>query len=192
MRGEDFERGIRRLTKWFGKKDLSEAQRDTWFERIGHIPGQVFNQIIDQIIDQEKYMPTPGQIKNLFGEFKRIHPGQFMTSDQPQEDCDYCLGSGCIPAWRMMGQYSYHYLVPCGYCNNWRRFFPTRPSGPPAYIVPPNPMTVRELEAAGFTLYNPEQQQLTVKSTVQPEYANIDQMAESIGQEMPVQDDIPF
>ena len=147
---------MKRITKWFNKRDLSEEQLEEWFDRVQHIPGYVFSQIVDQIIDSHKFMPTPGDVKNLFGEYKRVHPEKFLASDQQRTDCDICDGEGRIVAWKVLDVFPYEYDFACGHCNNWKRVFPTRPSGPPAFIEPLTPMKVDDILNAGFVFKNPD------------------------------------
>lgn len=177
---------MKRLTRWYNKRDLTEDQLDTWDHQIGRIPQAILPQLVDQIIDSNKFMPTPGEIKKLFGEFKQYNPDQFILSEQEKEFCSACNGEGRILAWKVTEAFPYEYDLACGLCNNWRRVFPTRPSGFPAYIVPPKRMTTEQILKAGFVLESP----WSTEKTAEKEYKDINEMAEAVGST--VQDEIPF
>lgn len=170
-----------KLTHWYKHKELDKAldteSQDIWFQKISFIPNGVFHELVDQITDTEKFMPTPNQVKLAYGDYKKIHPEKFIRHEQDIEDCDYCLSTGYIEAWRMWGQYSYCYVIPCGHCENWKRFFPSKAT----------PMSVREIEQSGFTLIDPQAREATAEN----EYTNITEMAQAVGQDIP-EDDIPF
>ena len=176
---------LNRLTKWFNRKDLTDEQIEEWTSRIGNIPNRFLSQIVDQILDASKTMPTPGDVKKLYGEIKRYNPNKFLPTDQEIESCQYCHGEGRIIAWKIMEDFPYEYDLACAYCNNWRRIFPTRPSGAPAYIMPPKLMRMDDLLKSGFVL------ELSPKQEITPhEYENVEQMAENVG--LKYQDQIPF
>jgi len=157
-----------------------------WDDQIGSIPRSILSQLVNQIIDTNKFMPTPGEIKKLYGEFKRYHPDQFLPTDQEKESCRACRGAGRIIAWKITEAFPYEYSLACGHCNNWRRVFPTRPSGPPANTMPPKLMKIEDITKGGYVLEDPWQKE----SSTQGEYKNIDDMAEAVGSSF--QDEIPF
>lgn len=127
-------------------------------------------------------MPTPGEIKKLYGEFKRYNPDKFIGSDQEQEECEYCGSQGRIVAWKITETFPYEYDLACGHCNNWRRVFPTRPSGPPANIMPPKLMKMDDIFRDGFVLDDPWVDNNKAKKQ---EYNSIDEMVDGIGSEIP-------
>ena len=151
----DFLTALKRLTKWFNKKDFTEDQIAIWYDKIKYIPGRVLLQIVDQVIDTSKFMPTPNEIKILFSEYKIKEPGKFISDDRNEEDCEYCNGSGMIIAWKVTQACPYEYAIACGHCYNWRRVFPTRPSGPPAFIMPPKRMRIDDILREGYVLEDP-------------------------------------
>jgi len=173
--------------KWFkGGKTLTDDQIDEWDKRIGNIPETILYQLVDQIIDTNKFMPTPGEMKKLYGEFRRYHPNQFLSTDQEQEFCRVCKGEGLIIAWKITETFPYEYALACGHCNNWKRMFPTRPSGPTANSMPPKLMKIEDIMKDGYVLEDPWKKE----KPAQKEYQNIDEMAEAVGSSF--QDEIPF
>ena len=182
MRGENFLKNMNRLTSWFRRPPLNEEQMDIWFDRVQEIPDRIFLLFLDQIIDTAKYMPTPAEVIKLFGEYKVTHPDEFLVSDTQAEFCQACHGTGVIKAWRIYGQYSYEYALACAHCQNWRRFFPTKASGPPAFISPPKLWRVEEVEAAGFFFADPMAEKPGTQKMRQ--YADVPEMASAVAEEM--------
>jgi len=183
----DFLRSMRTLTRWFRKRDFTEDQLELWWDRVGHIPDRIFGEIVNQVIDTSKYMPTPAEVKSLYGEYRRQHRDRFIPSEQTRVDCDRCNSTGIIVAWKVRGGYPYEYAIACGHCENWRRVFPTRPSGPPANIVPPKRMTIGEILEAGFILDDPWEEDSEPKAAG-GRYDSLDDMADAAGN----YNEIPF
>lgn len=173
----DFLQNMKTMARWFRKRDFTEDQLELWYERIGMIPSPILRQLVNQVIDNNKFMPTPAEIKNLYGEYRKRNPREFISSTQGYESCEYCDGKGRIIAWKVTNTFNYEYDIACGHCENWRRVFPTRPSGPPANIVPPRPMKIDEILSAGFVLDNPDDDTLPGGG----QYDSINDMAESVG-----------
>lgn len=182
MDTENFWKGMDKLTHWYKHKDMdkvfdSETQ-DMWLRKISFIPNLIFQEIVDQVTDTSRFMPTPDEIKRLYMDYRRIHPEKFMKYEQEKEHCDYCEGHGHIEAWRMWGAYSYAYLIPCGHCNNWKRFFPENET----------PRTIHEIEGAGFSLHDPEKGDVEIKK----KYGTVEEMVDDTCARIPEQDVIPF
>jgi hypothetical protein len=156
---------------------MNDEQVSIWMEKLLYIPVQILSEIVDQIIDTSKYMPTPGEIKSAFGEYRRNNPGKFIDPDHPIQECDTCNGKGIILAWKESPAAVYEYGFACGHCENWKRVYPTKPSGYPMFIIPPTPKTAMQIIEMGFTLDDP----LRVEPIMRGKYHSVTDMVENIG-----------
>lgn len=167
---------LRRLAAWFRKPPMNEDQADVWESKISHIPASVLTEIIDQIIETAKFMPTPGDLKALYGQYRESNRDKFTEREYEYQKCDECEGKGYILAWKLDAAFPYEYAFACGSCENWKRVFPTRGGGV-MKVIPPTPRTCFEIIEMGFTLDNP----LKTDPSEHGEYMSIQEMADRIG-----------
>jgi hypothetical protein len=147
MRGDVFERNIQRLTRWHRKTDLTPEQLATWFEFVGHIPDEAFRDIVNACIEHEKFMPTPGRVKQLWFEWLKEHPESTAKIDRYH--CDECGGLGYIEYWTWDTGNVYAWLCGCARCENWKAVFPSK--GPNI----PKLMTKQHIREMGGVLEDP-------------------------------------
>jgi hypothetical protein len=161
MRFETFEKNMKNLAEWFGRK-LKEKQLEIWFERVSFMPDEAFDEIVDTIIDRMRTFPTPQQVKDLWLDWRRAHPEK-LTTRHERSFCSECSGKGYIEVWYRSEKLRYvvvdgqarpiwySKLLPCAKCENWKSFF-----GGGGKSRPNRLWTKSEIEAAGMALEQPD------------------------------------
>lgn len=173
-------------------KPLKKELANVYFQRLRHIPSSIFKEIVKNLIDQEKFFPTPMQIKNEYHQYLETNPDKKARKNI--SPCNYCDGSGYL-------EYRYHnnelnrdYNVACrcGHCENWKEN--NVPSAWPLF-------TIKDIESHGFTVigrtsFNIE---YTEKEEVrkQKPKRSVAECIGMVGKKMPYKapggiDDIPF
>jgi len=130
MKFDEFAEEIAKLEKW--TKPLKDEQRELIYQEVKNIPSEAFHDIIQNTINSSSPnspFPSIKRFKDGWTEWIREHPEKIW--EYPQEECEYCNGRGYLEVWinydSVKSQYQQGWnakLYPCGYCNNWKNFFP--------------------------------------------------------------------
>lgn len=174
------------MVEFYGRKPLTTEQLMRWYDRVRHIPGKVFAEIVTGIMDESRYFPTPGDIRKAWVEWRSSNPA--MMTSRPEDGagqyCSECGGTGeivywTIPDWvKSAGKTMYYrYVCACARCDNWRRTFPTRPSGPPGNYYPPVRLTKAQILERGWLLDNPKGR----SHAPDKRYRSVGEMVDGIG-----------
>jgi len=155
--------GLKKLANWC-HRTVGPEQLEIWYERIGHIPNEAWNDIIKKIIDRTKPnspLPSPEEIRSAYSLWLQDHPLK-KAIEFERQDCDECDGDGCITAWYededIKGfflddeprQIWYKKYLPCAKCDNWKRQFPVQGA-----LAPKRRWTKDEIVEAGMYLQSP-------------------------------------
>jgi len=126
------------------KKNLTDQQKDIYFERLKSIPNKVFSEAVNSIIDAtspSSFLPKPKDLLQFWWDWKREHVQDIAM--YPRTHCPECDGDGFIEYIdHISGGYVDVRLVRCAKCNNWR--------GKIGTFVPA--MTKIELREKGFSI----------------------------------------
>lgn len=177
---------MREMIEFYGRKALTTEQLMHWYDRVRHIPAKAFEEITSCIMDESRYFPTPGEIRKGWLEWRSANPAMMTnrSENEPQQPCHECGGTGrivywMVPEWIQMQEkiYWYRYVCACASCENWRRTFPTKPSGPPGNYFPPIRLNKGEILRRGWLLEDPN------KRFAGParRYSSVEEMADGIG-----------
>ena len=150
--------GMAKIESWYNKRKLSDEQLGTWFEAIGHIPNEPFNQIVKDIIDGEKFFPTPETFKTKWFDWMRSNSHRMIWD---KVDCPECNGVGSIDYWVYDNGVYYAYCCGCAKCENWKTEFPTTGKDVPML------MTKDQIRASGWFLEDPHKKPTTGSEPVE-------------------------
>lgn len=136
--------GLDRLARWYNKKPFDADQMEMWFDILGHVPNEAWWEIINSCIENEKFMPTPGALKDAWSTWIGKRPEK-RVSLYEKKPCSFCDGTGILIY--LIDQQGislpYSYAARCGHCQNWRGEYGER--------IPLK--TVNEIESEGNSLY---------------------------------------
>lgn len=120
MDTKHFSKNMKKLDKRFkGGKSLAKETLEVYFETVQEIPNDPWDEIIDKVVKYNKGYPTPGELSDMWIEWRNRHPKQIVR-DGEKTDCGECGGNGWIEYWKKekgSGQ-KYLHIAGCAKCDN--------------------------------------------------------------------------
>lgn len=108
MNQSEFFTTIQRLENSFGKQ-MSDAQKDLWFEKLKSWSRHKFSKVIELILEDGERFPVLGSVIKLGIQISDAIP------PKERQPCDLCNMGGTITAIKN----SYKTTLRCPSCGNW-------------------------------------------------------------------------
>lgn len=119
MQKAEFMDGFRSLAGRWGRKPTAE-QSEIYFNVLSFIPTAAWREIIQHVIERFKQFPTPGELKDVWTEWRKSNPSRVVGGIE-KSDCEECGGEGVLYGVKNDGKgYPYEPMFYCASCKNAR------------------------------------------------------------------------